>query len=58
MSLFTDAMPPRATSLRAYRQMLGGVPEVAGESIGVSVSVVQSGPVARHELSVLVGRCE
>ncbi|MCA9205034.1 MAG: fibronectin type III domain-containing protein [Planctomycetales bacterium] len=45
MSLFTDALPPRATSLRAYRQMLGGVPEVAGESIGVSVSVVQSGPL-------------
>lgn len=34
-----------ATSLRAFRKVAGGQPELAGTSAGTTVSVVGSGPL-------------
>ena len=43
--LSIDALPAHATFLRAYRQVLGGQPELAGVSTSTAVSIVSYSPL-------------
>jgi len=44
-TLSVPALPAHATSLRAFRQPLGGTAELAGTSTTTSVSVLAAGPL-------------
>lgn len=45
LTLSVPALPEHATSLRAFRKVAGGEPELAGTATGTTVSVVGSGPL-------------
>ena len=45
LTLSVPELPEHATSLRAFRKVAGGEPELAGTATGTTVSVVGSGPL-------------